>query len=277
MTSGSAAIVSERPTPRRARMVLAGRSTLPWSLLAVCALLLAWWTATAQDLVTATVLPDPRTVLDALALAATSGFANATLLGHLVASLLRLGAAFVVTVVLGVPLGLLMGTSRSVHEVVDPWIQLYKPVPSLAYMGLMVLWLGVGDLSRVALLALAGLPAIVIGTTEAVRSVRAERIQGARSLGIDGFDLFRTVILPSCMPDIITAMRVASTGIFTTLIAAEMIGASTGLGSMLMAASYGMQLGMVIVGITAMGAAGVALDQLFRWAQRRLVPWSGRF
>ena len=85
------------------------------------------------------------------------------------------------------------------------------------------------------------------------------------------------MLLPSCVPDIITAMRIASTGIFTTLIAAEMIGASTGLGSMLMAASYGMQLGMVIVGIFAMGVAGVALDQLFRWAQRNLVPWWGRF
>ena len=205
------------------------------------------------------------------------GFANATLLGHLGASLLRLAAAFVVTVALGVPLGLFMGMSRTVREMVDPWIQLYKPVPSLAYMGLMVLWLGVGDVSRVALLALAGLPAIVIGTTAAVRSVRAERIQGARSLGIGGLDLFRTVILPSCIPDIITAMRIASTGIFTTLIAAEMIGASTGLGSMLMAASYGMQLGMVIVGIAAMGITGVALDQLFRRLERRFVPWWGRF
>ena len=130
---------------------------------------------------------------------------------------------------------------------------------------------------RVALLALAGLPAIVIGTMKAVRSVRAERIQGARSLGIDELDLFRMVILPSCIPDIITAMRIASTGIFTTLIAAEMIGAGTGLGAMLMAASYGMQLGMVIVGIAAMGIAGVALDQLFRWLERSFVPWWGRF
>jgi taurine transport system permease protein len=223
------------------------------------------------------VLPQPRTVLAALRLGFTEGFANATLLGHATASLMRLAAAFVVAVVVGVPLGLVMGTGPAAREIVDPWIQLYKPVPSLAYMGLMVLWLGVGDASRIALLALAGLPAIVIGTTEAVRSVRPERIQGARSLGIAGLELFRTVIVPSCLPDILTAMRIASTGIFTTLIAAEMIGASTGLGSMLMAASYGMQLGMVIVGITAMGLAGMALDQIFRLLQRRCVPWSGRF
>jgi taurine transport system permease protein len=190
---------------------------------------------------------------------------------------MRLVAAFIVTAIIGVPIGLLMGTSNAAREVIDPWIELYRPVPSLAYIGLMVLWLGLGDLSRITLLVLAGLPPTAIGTMEAVQSVLPERINGARSLGIKGLDIFRTVIFPSSLPGIITSLRIASSGIFTTLIAAEMIGANVGIGSMVLTASYNMQLGIVIVGVIAMGLMGVVVDQVFRWYQHRFIRWAGRF
>jgi taurine transport system permease protein len=216
-------------------------------------------------------------VARAFVLACTNGYAGATLPLHILASLLRLAVAFGVTVAIGVPLGLAMGTHRWLRDIVNPWFQLYRPVPSLAYMGLLVIWLGVDDVSRITLLILGGLPAVVIGTAQAVGAVRPDRVQGARSLGIDGFALFRTVIFPSCLPDIFTAVRIASTGVFTTLIAAEMMGARTGLGAMLMAASYAMEPGIVILCVIVMGVMGLAVDQVLRGAQHRLVPWTGKF
>jgi len=250
---------------------------IPWGLVSAVGLMTAWWSVTAGGVVAPIVLPGPEVVFQSFWKAAIDGYAGATLLGHLGASALRLAVAFVVTVGIGVPLGLVMGSSRAVREVIDPWLELYRPVPSLAYLGLLVIWLGVGDLSRVTLLVLGGLPAVVIGTTEAVGRVRADRIQGARALGISGFALFRIVIYGSCLPDILTSVRIAATGIFTTLVAAELMGSRIGLGTMLSAASNQMEPGIIYVVVLLLGAMGLVVDQALRWSQRRLVPWAGKF
>lgn len=272
------------PTPASFR---ASQPALPGSLrhrtqrfsglVSVAGLLFAWWAATAYGLVSPVVLPGPPSVIAAFVRVWGLGYAGAPLLAHVAASMMRLVIAFAVAVVIGVPLGLAMGAKRAIRELVGPWIELYRPVPSLAYMSLLVIWLGVGDSARVVLLVLGGLPAVVIGTAQAVGSIRTERIQGARSLGIERLSMFRMIILPSCLPDILTSLRIASSGIFTTLIAAEMIGANLGLGSMLLAASYQMEMSVVILAVLILGTAGLLIDRCFRRLQLLLTPWAGRF
>ena len=274
----SASIRDELSMTRQARVTqLPWAERTPWGVVSAVALITTWYLVTAGGLVTPIVLPGPATVFHSFWNAAVDGYAGATLFGHLAASTLRLAVAFVVTVGIGVPLGLFMGSSRAVCEVISPWFELYRPVPSLAYLGLLIIWLGVGDLSRVTMLVLGGLPAVVIGTTQAVGRVRADRIHGARALGISGFALFRIVIFNSCLPDILTSARIATTGIFTTLVAAELMGAHIGLGTMLSAASNQMEPGIIFVVVGLLGAMGFVVDQILRWSQRRLVPWAGKF
>lgn len=263
--------------PPRGRNLLARNGTRLLNFAAVVGILLLWRAVAAYGLVSPLALPAPGSVVAAAIGIVRHGYAGASLLDHVAASLSRLMAAFVVAAAIGVPLGMAMGTSRAVREIIGPWIELYRPVPSLAYMGVMILWLGVGDTARVALLVLGGLPAIVIGTAEAAATVRTERLQAARSLGIAGMALFRMVILPSSLPGILTALRIASTGIFTTLVAAEMIGANVGLGSMLLTASYQMQMSVVILAVLVLGTAGLLMDRCFHRAQSLLTPWAGRF
>jgi taurine transport system permease protein len=111
----------------------------------------------------------------------------------------------------------------------------------------------------------------------AVGRVRADRIQGARALGINGFALFRIVIFGSCLPDILTSIRIATTGIFTTLVAAELMGSHIGLGTMLGAASNQMESGIIFVVVALQGMMGLMVDQMLRWSERHLVPWAGKF
>jgi taurine transport system permease protein len=274
----SFAISSAQPDKRLfSSRRLAWSERIPWGMVSGSCVLALWCAMTSGGMVSTLVLPGPDMVFRSFWKAASEGYAGATLLDHVGASALRLAVAFVATAGIGVPLGLVMGSNRIVREVVSPWLELYRPVPSLAYMGLLIIWLGVGDLSRVTLLILGGLPAIIIGTTQAVGRVRADRIQGARALGMKGFALFRNIVFPSCLPDILVSIRIAATGIFTTLVAAELMGSRVGLGAMLSAASNQMEPGMVYLVVLLLGAMGLSVDQALRWSQRHLVPWAGKF
>lgn len=244
--------------------------------ISVATLLLAWWGITAAGLVPALFLPSPQAVLAKFQLAATQGFMDATLWQHLAASLQRIVLALLAAVCLGIPVGVLMGVNRVARGLLDPLIEFYRPIPPLAYLPLIVIWCGIGELSKVLLIFLAIFAPIVIATAYGVRHVSPSRIQAAQSLGASRSQLLRWVILPAALPDILTGLRIGLGTGWSTLVAAELVAATRGLGFMVQSAAQFLVTDMVLLGIAVIAIIAFALELGLRWLQRRLSPWHGQ-
>ena len=277
-TRRTASSVANEPSPEKDGPVAGslGDSSFLYGAASVLAFVAAWYFVTQAELVPAVVLPSPEAVGRAFVMVATDGYAGATIWHSLSVSLARLGAGFGAAVVIGVPLGLAMGVSATVRQIFNPWIQFYRPVPPIAYLSLVVIWFGVGEGSKFVLLFLAGLAPIVVSTAAAVGAVRRERIEGALSLGVDGFALFRHVILPSCLPDILISIRVAFGITYMTLIAAEMIATSSGVAQMMLTAAQTLATAVVIVGLLVIGVTAICFDRILLAVHAKLTPWAGR-
>ncbi|WP_193342998.1 ABC transporter permease [Pseudarthrobacter sp. AB1] len=173
-------------------------------------------------------------------------------------------------------MGLLIGTNRYALAVTRPLLNFYRPLPPLAYYTLLIVAFGIGETSKIFLLFLTAIPTIVIATEAGARSVRTEFMQGARSLGASKWQVFRLIMFPAAMPQIITGLRLSLAITYTTLVAAEMVAATSGIGWMVLQAAQFLQTPIIYLGIIVMGITGLLLDVLMRWAERRLVPWVGK-
>jgi taurine transport system permease protein len=249
-----------------------------WLLTAVTlvSIFVAWYAVARFRVVSELFVPHPIAVWEAFLEVLTDGYRGLTLGRHLADSLFRVVTGFLLAVVTAVPLGLAIGYSRKVEAVFDPLIEFYRPLPPLAYYTLLVIWLGIENESKIALLYLAAFPPLSVSAMAGVRGVAPERIQGAQSLGASRWQVFRYVIFPSCLPDIFTGMRVSIAFTYTTLVAAEMVAATSGIGWMVLDASKFLRSDVIFMGNIVMGLTGIALDRLIRIAERRVVPWKGR-
>jgi taurine transport system permease protein len=245
-----------------------------WSL----PLWLPWtgWTAIELPLLKPLFLPKPEAIWLALLQAASGDLDNHTLLGHLLWSLGRVLAAFVLAVAIGIPLGIGMGVSRIARGVFDPPVEFYRPLPPLAYLPLMIIWFGIGELSKVLLLFLAILAPVALSARAGVKSAAPEQIQAALSMGASRGQLVRHVILPAALPEILVGLRIGMGVGWTTLVAAEMVAADAGLGKMVYNASNFLRTDVVVLGIFAIGIVAYAFEMLMRVLERRAVPWKGR-
>ncbi len=242
----------------------------------ILVLLFAWWLITALHLVAPLFLPTPGEVLTQLRAVFEDGYANATLSQHLAASLFRIFTAAAFALVLGVPIGLAMGLSRWVKGIFDPPIEFYWPLPPLSYLPLMIIWFGIGETSKVLLLALAMFAPICLSAQAGVRSVPVERVNAALSLGATKWQLFRHIVLPSALPEILTGTRIALGVGWGTLVAAELIAATRGIGYMILSASQFLATDVVFVGILIIAAWAFVFSYALRFVERLLVPWKGK-
>jgi len=261
-----------RIPPRR----LPALSSRQWSALVLLLLLSLWWLVTDQGWVAPLFLPSPQAVLAKGWQVASHGYMDATLWQHLGASLGRIGLALLAAILFAVPTGIAMGSSPIARGVIDPLIELYRPVPPLAYLPLIVIWCGIGELSKVLLIYLAIFAPIAIATATAVRTVDPGRIRAAQSLGATRWQLLVHVALPSALPDILTGIRIGLGAGWSTLVAAELVAATRGLGFMVQSAAQFLVTDVVILGIAVIALVAFALEIGLRLLQRRLVPWHGR-
>jgi taurine transport system permease protein len=269
--------VSERPRVVALRGFGAGdRSTFAISLGTGLAIVAAWALVSWLGVVPHLFLPTPAEVGRAFVSVWEDGYANASLGEHLGASLGRILAGALIAVSLGVPVGLSMGLSRWAKGVLDTPIEFYWPLPPLAYLPLMIIWLGIGETSKIALLALAMFAPVSLSAQAGVRSVPLERVHAALSLGATRWQLFRDIVLPSALPEILTGIRIALGVGWGTLVAAELIAATRGIGFMIMSASHFLATDVVFVGIALIAACAFLFTAGMRWLERRLVPWKGR-
>lgn len=244
------------------------------------AMLLVWLILTGfglwQPLVDPVFLPSPiavaRTVLKLL----SAGYQGETLLGHVAISMMRFGIAFAFCVVVGVAVGLLMGMSPTIQALLDPPIEITRPIPKLALLPLFIIWFGIGELSKTIVIIAALFPLMSISAMQAVRGVSKRKIQAAYSLGASRWVVFRRVLLPASLPGIFTGIRVSIGVGVTMLVGAELIATSSGIAWMALSAADFLLTDVVLVGVLIMAVIGYSLDRLARLIENRVVHWSGK-
>ncbi len=198
---------------------------------------------------------------------------NLDLFVNLYDSLRRIVAGFGIAVVVGVALGILMARIQGVETAVDPLVELIRPVSPLAIFPLAILWFGIGEASKIFLIALACAFPIILNTYAGVRTIDVNFIRASRSLGASEWEILTRVILPACMPHVFTGLRLAWGIALIVIIAAEMIGGSSGIGYMILDAQQTFRVERVFAGIVAIGVLGFLTDQGFRYLRRVILPW----
>lgn len=222
-----------------------------------------------------TIIPSPKSVLQSFAKIAIDGYKGHSLLEHVGTSLARLFIAYLLATVTAVPLGLLCGYSRRLHAVFGPLVEFYRPLPPLAYYTILVLWFGIGEGSKLMLLFLAGFAPLFISCVAGVKKIKKNYLYGAENLGASKLQVFFHVILPLALPDIFTGLRTSLGVEYTTLVAAEMVAATAGMGWMVLDASNYLRSDIVFMGVIIMGITGIIMDQVLRFLERKIVFWKG--
>lgn len=246
------------------------------SLVSVFLILFIWAIVTNLEWVDPYFIPKPQAVWSSFLVLISEGYKGASLLTHISNSMYRLFAALFLAFITAVPLGLLCGYSKYIRAIFDPIIEFYRPLPPLAYYALLVLWLGIENESKIALLFLSGFAPLFITTVASVEKLPVDRINASLSLGASKLKLFRYIILPSCYPDILTGLRTSIGVTYATLVAAEMVAATNGIGWMVLDASRYLRSDIVFVGIILMGIIAIILDGLLRLYQARRFSWVGK-
>lgn len=246
------------------------------SVAAVLAVLITWHLAAELKLVDALFLPGPIEVLTTTEQLFREGYRQVSLTQHVLVSVGRAMLAFVIATVTGIPIGLMMGKSPTFNAILDPFVQFLRPLPKLALIPLVIVWFGIGEFSKFILIYLSTFLTVVVSAAAAVMSVPEGRIRAAQSLGVNQRQLFRHVILPSALPELFTGVRMGIGIGWTTLIAAEMIASSSGLGWMVINASSYLRTDVVMLGILLLGTIGYLLDLALVTTQRLSIHWMGK-
>jgi len=209
------------------------------------------------------IFPTPGQVLTGTAELARQG----VLFRYIVASLFRVSTGYVLAVLVGVPLGLLLGWFGRAFHALNPMIQVLRPISPIAWIPLAILWFGVSDMAPVFLIFLASLFPITTSAIAAVQNIQLAYIRAARNFGVRGYKLFEKVIFPAALPQILTGLRLALGVAWLVVVAAEMIAVNSGLGYLIIdARNAGKRYDLVVAGMVLIGLIGLGLD----WLVRRL-------
>lgn len=220
--------------------------------------------------------PTMSVVWEQFSKAMTEGYRNYTLFGHIGVSLYRLMFGFILGCAVGIPIGFAMGLSRVWNGLFHPIVEFMRPIPPLALIPASIIYLGIGDKPKIALLFLAALWVMVISARSGVQGIRMSKIHAAYTLGASKKQVLLKVILPNALPEIFTGMRVAMGVCWGTLVAAELVGADSGIGFMITVAGKFLDTGLMYVGIIIIGVIGFAIDIGMRKLENKLVPWKGK-
>lgn len=226
-------------------------------------LLMVWHVAVVAS--RSQIFPTPWQVAIGLVTLAGEGL----LIKHVVASLFRVTYGYLLATALAIPVGMLMGWFATAHGLLNPLVQGLRPISPIAWIPLAILWFGVGDLSPIFLIFLSSFFPMVVGTAAGVMTIDRKYLRAARNFEVTGLRLFRSVVLPAALPQIVTGMRIGLGVAWLVVVAAEMIAVSSGLGYMIIdARNAGNRYDLVVAGMVTIGAIGFLLDGLMRRLER---------
>jgi ABC-type nitrate/sulfonate/bicarbonate transport system permease component len=192
---------------------------------------------------------------------------------HLGDSVYRAVCGYFLASLLGIGVGLLVAWSRFVEDLIDPLIELIRPVSTFAVIPIFFIWFGIGDVSKVLIITKACFFPIVLNTIAGIKGVDPKLIQAARSLGAEGVALWTRVLIPSALPMILTGTRVATSMSVTTLVGVEMLSADSGIGFMVIDAQRVFATEKMFAGILILSALGFSFDRVARLIQNRVLAW----
>lgn len=247
-----------------------------FTICTIIVIFVVWFAVTTLKLVDSKLVPSPQSVWNAFLDIIQNGYKNYTLLQHLGTSMQRLIIAFFGAAITAVPIGLASGYNSKIRAIFEPLIEFLRPLPPLAYYTLLILWLGIENESKIALLFLACFAPIYISCISAVMKIKKDYINSAYTVGANKWQIFIHVVFPASLPDIFTGLRTALGVGYTTLVSAEMVAASSGIGWMVLDASRYLRSDIIFLGIIIMGITGILLDRGIRFIEHRVVPWKGK-
>ena len=271
-TLGADLRLTERPRP--ALVTLARLTAILTPFFAryglVLAFLALWQIASTRGWVNPSVFPP----LDVIVSALWSSLASGALIDDIAISLQRSGIAFAAAVVVGIPLGLVMGQARVVEQALDPLLQFFRQTSALALYPVFILLLGLGETSKVFVIFWATLFPILLSTIGGVKEVDGKLVEMARTYGASRLAIFRRVVLPASVPAIFVGLRLSATTALLLLIAAEMIGANKGVGFQVMNAQYNFQIPLMFAAILLLALLGLLANAVLVLLQKKLCRWS---
>lgn len=245
------------------------RSSL-WSMVSIAVVFFLWYAVTdGLGLVSSLTLPSPADVASRAVWLATHTYNGTTLSQNLFASLSVVLIGWALGVIVGVPVGVLMGWSERIRQYVSPIIELLRPIPPPAWIPFAVLWFGIAPSGRIFVIFIAALMPCVINAYGAVVGRDPILVDAARCLGASDGRILRSVVVPTVSPDILAGIRVAIGSAWMTVVAAELVASSAGLGYMLVQAQYAIQPSIVLVSMFIIGLVGGLLSLTFSALERR--------
>jgi sulfonate transport system permease protein len=229
-----------------------------------------WQIASELRWLNPAVFPPLDTILSAL----WTGLVGGALLDDIGISLQRSGIAFFSAVIIGIPLGLFMGQVKAVERSLDPILQLFRQTSALALYPVFILLLGLGEASKVFVIFWATLFPTLLATISGVKQADPKLIEMARVYGASRLTIFRRVVLPGAVPSIFVGLRLSATTALLLLIAAEMIGANSGVGFQVMNAQYNFQIPLMFAAILLLAILGLGANYALERLQARLCRWN---
>jgi ABC-type nitrate/sulfonate/bicarbonate transport system permease component len=233
-------------------------------------LLALWWLATSLAWVNPFILPAPQGVFNAIKELWSTG----ELIEGLGMSFLRVGAGFLISVVLGTSLGLLLGLNSCLRALFNPLLQFLRPIPPIAWIPLSILWFGLGEGPAYSLTTIASFFPIVLNTWAGVEGVSPRHLDVARSFGCSRWMILKDVIWPAALPSILTGYRVGFGIAWMAVMAAEMVATPSGIGYLIQVSQNLLRTDRVVAGMIIIGCVGLVFDLIFSLARQVFVPWS---
>ena len=234
------------------------RQTLP-GLLVLGLLIAAWWLSVTGT--GSVIFPTPGQVVTGV----IELVRNGTLWQHIGASLMRVGTGFVLAVLVAVPLGLWMGWIRGAYDTLNPIFQILRPISPIAWIPIAILWFGVGNASPIYLIFISSVFPMIVQTTVGVHTIEKRYLRAAENFGVSRYTLFRQVVIPAVLPQVVVGMRIGLGVAWLVVVAAEMIALRSGLGYMIMdSRNAGNRYDLVIAGMIIIGLIGLSLDGIMR-------------
>jgi len=248
--------------------MIAAKRVLP-SVAVIASIIVVWWAVVAAT--GSVVFPTPWQVVTGTVELIRDG----TLFEHIGASLFRVGMGFGLAVILAVPLGLWMGWVKGAFVTLNPLFQMLRPISPIAWIPIAILWFGVGNVSPIFLIFIASVFPMVVQTTVGVHTIEKRYLRAAANFGVSRATLFRQVVIPAVLPQVIVGMRIGLGVAWLVVVAAEMIALRSGLGYMIIdSRNAGNRYDLVIAGMIIIGLIGLLLDGLMRLLEGlKVVRW----
>ncbi len=262
----------DRPRPLRlwqVRQAIPTRAYWALALIGLLLPLLGWIALTLREGNDPVFMPGPWSVVQR----AIGWAIDGDLAGDVGISVYRVVTGWALSAVLALPLGLLIGSYRGVQALLEPLTDFIRYMPAVAFIPLVMLWFGIEESAKVAVIFIGTFFQMVLMVAEDVKRVPMSQIEAAQTMGATRRELLEQVILPSAKPALLDTLRVTMGWAWTYLVVAELVAANSGLGYSILKAQRYLQTDQIFAGIVLIGAIGLVMDQGLRWLHRRAFPW----